>query len=527
MIRKWVSRALAAPFAFAVVGVAADAEAGVQRFAVIIGNNEGAAGEPTLKFAEQDASKMRDVLKDLGGFPAANITLLQGESADEARKAIAIANERIRQIVATPDEQAVLVLYYSGHADATNLHLGTSTLEVRELEQLARGSAANVRLVVVDACRSGALTRVKGGKKAPPVAVRTDTGLAGQGAIFMTASAAGEDAQESDALQGSFFTHYLVSGLRGAADKDGDGQITIDELYEHAEESTVRATSTSLAGTQHPTFRFEMRGRSPLVLSSPGSASNAGQLRFPSGKTYLVMVGGSNGPVLTEVSDTAAMRTVALRPGKYFVRARATDHLLEGTVEVKATSTVDVSDDMLSRATYARLARKGEGTVTLAHGPFAAYTFRTNIVDGGSLCHGGTLGYAFAPRYLEVAVATTLCRGGFENEYLEAIQDELGGTVAASYVFDVPVVSFGLGIRGGGGVLHETFTTRGRAPDRTTGFGSVGLVGGASIDVGEGFHFDASAAAETYFFLGENEEGESGIHARFTFRPSFGLGKWF
>ncbi len=68
-----------------------------------------------------------------------------------------------------------------------------------------RGSPASVRILIIDACRSGAITRVKGGRPAPPIAVFGDA-PSSEGVIVLTASTAGEDAQESDQLSGSFFT---------------------------------------------------------------------------------------------------------------------------------------------------------------------------------------------------------------------------------------------------------------------------------------------------------------------------------
>ena len=38
-------------------------------------------------------------------------------------------------------------------------------------------------------------------------------------------------AQESAAIGGSFFTHHFELGLRGAADADGDGQVTLAEAF--------------------------------------------------------------------------------------------------------------------------------------------------------------------------------------------------------------------------------------------------------------------------------------------------------
>jgi len=79
------------------------------------------------------------------------------------RAALISINDRIRTAGAT---ESMLIVYYSGHADAEALHLGATNFALTQLEQLVRGSPAAFRLLVVDACRSGALTRVKGGKPA-------------------------------------------------------------------------------------------------------------------------------------------------------------------------------------------------------------------------------------------------------------------------------------------------------------------------------------------------------------------------
>jgi hypothetical protein len=41
------------------------ARAGVERFAVIVGNNQGAAEDGPLQYAESDATRVYDVLRDL------------------------------------------------------------------------------------------------------------------------------------------------------------------------------------------------------------------------------------------------------------------------------------------------------------------------------------------------------------------------------------------------------------------------------------------------------------------------------
>jgi uncharacterized caspase-like protein len=250
-----------------VAWAAATAHAGVTRYALVVGDNRGERDEAELRYAEQDAERFAATLVDLGGFSPGNVVLLRGSDADTMRASLIGLNDRIR----TGGGEAMLIVYYSGHADADALHLDATKLALPQLEQLVRGSSATFRLMVLDTCRSGSLTRVKGGKPVPAFPIVLGDTLAADGVLFWTASGANEDAQESDDIKASFFTHYLVSGLAGPADSDHDGGVTTSEAFAYARESTLRATSRTLAGTQHPTFRDEVRGRTEVVLTQPGT----------------------------------------------------------------------------------------------------------------------------------------------------------------------------------------------------------------------------------------------------------------
>src|SRR5437868_14894755 len=124
--------------------------------------------------------------------------------------------------------------------------MGGTQLDLSELEQLVRGSAAGFRLLILDACRAGALARVKGGSPIPPFDIQLGERVAGEGAVFLTSSSASEDSQESDEIKSSFFTHALVSGLLGAADANGDGRVTLAESYRSPSDATLPPSSRSL-----------------------------------------------------------------------------------------------------------------------------------------------------------------------------------------------------------------------------------------------------------------------------------------
>jgi hypothetical protein len=513
---------------FAFAWLSSPARADVQRFAVLVGNDRGNGSDAALHYAETDATKVEAVLRDLGGFAPANVTVLHGESAETVRKTLVAVNDRIRATSSLPDTQTMLFVYYSGHADANALHLAGSRLELNELAQLVRGSAATFRLLVLDACRSGTLTRVKGGTQVPPFAIPPDPSLRGEGLAFLTASSALEDAQESDEIRGSFFTHALVSGLMGAADRDGDGNVVLDEAYRYAYEATLRATSRTYAGLQHPTFHYDFRGQDALVLTRLRNAPGRATLAFPANTGFLLLRDDPNGPVVAEVGPRDVARRLSLRPGRYFVRGRGVDVLFEGDVTLREAEDRTLALGELRRVEYARLVRKGGSDSTLAHGVEAGFTVRTRLPNAGRPCVGFAAGYRLELHDLGFVARLGACRSGSENAVVRATTDELDVSVAALRAWDLPWVTLALGLGAGAGVFFQRFETAGRAPSRDT-VAPFGLaVGSATLDVGGPWFVSADVRAETYFLrLQEDTRSAASTDVAFTVQGTATAGLHF
>lgn len=505
------------------------AQARVQRFAVIVGNDAGQGDDVKLRYAESDARKVAQVLRDLGGFEAADTHVLAGEDAATTRRTLISVNDRIRAAQALPDTQTLLFVYYSGHSDALALRLGASRFELRELAELVRGSPSTFRLLVVDACRSGVLTRVKGGRPVPAFDVSQTSRLRGEGLAFLTASSANEDAQESDEIRGSFFTHAFVSGLLGAADRDADGAVVLDEAYRYAHDATLRATSRSFAGTQHPTFAFEMRGQESLVLTRPQfSRSPRATIAFPSGTDFLVLSGGPEGAVVGEVFGADAGRTLSLRPGRYFVRGRGRDVLFEGRLDAAQGKVANVELTRLERVKYARLVRKGRSERRVAHAAELAGSARTALPNADTPCFGAILGYRAALEDVTLATRASFCSSGFENDTLSASTREYALDAGAEYAWDFSPATLALGLAGGAVVVQQSFSTSGSAPSRAATSPFAAASARVSRDLSSRLFAALEMRAEWYLLeLQSRSVSSSQLESAFAARASLGLGSQF
>jgi len=337
------------------------ATAGAQpaRFAVLVGANVGDAHEPVLRHAENDAARLAQTIRTLGDFPADQVLLMTGANATELRDSLIRLNARIRE-----QREAILVVFYSGHADGDSLHLAGTRLPMSELKALLVGSPAASRVLIVDACRSGALIHLKGAKPVAPFAVPVLDEPVPEGFAVLTSSTASEDSQESVTLGGSFFSYYLNSGLIGGADQDRDGAVTLSELYAFTSTETRVATARTPVGPQNPTFQFQLGGRRDLVLTRPGRRDlRLGGVRFAQAGRYVVQRWERAGlsPPVAEIAAPEGGAQIALPPGRYRVTLRGERTVSERDCDVLGGQIAPIEIAQMNRIDVGRVVRKGGG----------------------------------------------------------------------------------------------------------------------------------------------------------------------
>ncbi len=311
----------------------------VETYAIVVGSNTGGPGQTDLRYAEDDARRVGKLLTDLGGYTASAVEVLAHPTPDELRARIAKTREKLDALEAA-GRRTRLFFYYSGHARATALDLGKDQLPLAELRERLLAIKTTVTVIVLDACQSGAFSRVKGAEPAADFSFNSKQQLDATGIAVLASSSGSELSQESEQLKSSYFTHHLLVGLRGASDTNRDGLVTIDEAYRYAYHQTLLATAETAVGGQHVTLEVDLKGHGEVPMSFPRAATS--HIELPArleGKTLVEDKRSSTVIAETYKAKGAPVR-IAVAPGEYRILVRRGDTL--SRCEVSAGGVVDL-----------------------------------------------------------------------------------------------------------------------------------------------------------------------------------------
>ncbi|KFE69708.1 hypothetical protein [Hyalangium minutum] len=249
-----------------------------ERFVLIVGNNTSATlGRPPLQFADDDAAKYDTVFRLLA--PEAHVRVLTELDKDTARlfpqlqeraepptrARLQRAFEELSQLAreaAAQGKESELYFLFAGHGDVEKgkgfLELADGAFTADELEEALARVPVQRAHVVLDSCNSFFVLnpRKPGGRRyATPVDSAEAMGrrLPHVGVLLSTSAEA--EVYEWSELQSGIFSHAVRSGLLGAADADGDGAVTYEELAAFVE--------TASRDVKNPAFRPRVFARGP------------------------------------------------------------------------------------------------------------------------------------------------------------------------------------------------------------------------------------------------------------------------
>jgi hypothetical protein len=229
------------------------------RSALIVANYEYAdPGLRRLRAPASDAEALAGVLSDpeIGGF---EVRTLLNEPAHEV-------NLAVEEFFADRQPDDLLLVHFSCHgvkdedgelyfASANTLlrRLGATAVAAEFVNRRMNRTRSRRVVLLLDCCYAGAFERGMTARAGTGVSIEERFG--GRGRAVITASSAMEYAFEGDQLADSqelapsVFTSALVEGLEtGDADRDQDGMVALDELYDYVYDKVRRVTPNQTPG---------------------------------------------------------------------------------------------------------------------------------------------------------------------------------------------------------------------------------------------------------------------------------------
>ena len=311
----------------------------VERFALYVAANNGGKEREVLRYAASDAEKLKNTMQEIGGIDNKNSVILTEPNQVEVEKALQDFAEKVNSAKKSA-RRTEFIFYYSGHSDENALLLGEESFGYSQLKSAINSVPSDIHVVMLDSCFSGNFIRAKGGTRQKSFLVDESSIVSGH--AYLSSSSESEASQESDLIQSSFFTHALITGLRGAADSSGDNKVSLNELYYYAFNETLSQTEQSTIGTQHPSFDITLVGSGDLVLSDISTAESILVLNSDlQGKIY---IRNEDTKILVSEIKKSAGNSIplALPSGNYKVTMIQENQTLEANAKLKSGRSVSL-----------------------------------------------------------------------------------------------------------------------------------------------------------------------------------------
>jgi len=206
---------------------------------------------PRADFANDDARAFYDYAMRALGVKPENIKLLVDGDADEAEILRTFRNWLPSKVKPTTD----IYVFYSGHglptADGQGLYLippraakdviDDTAIPFSKINAAIQSAKPKSVTMILDACYSG---QARSGESlvasARPVQLKTENRLFPENFTVITASQNDQISSSNPDLQHGIFSYYLMKGMEGDADTNGDGKITLGEMQAYLVENVGR-----------------------------------------------------------------------------------------------------------------------------------------------------------------------------------------------------------------------------------------------------------------------------------------------
>ncbi len=282
-----------------------------------------------LQFAVRDADEMYTTLisPEGGQFPPEHVHKLVDEQVTLAN----LRRELEQWLPSVTQPSDRVMIYFAGHGfiSGGKAYLAPYDIDLKNIAQTAYlmstlGEVVGTsikgkwKVLITDACHSGAIT-----PEDDPAALNRNLLDLHSSLLSMTASRDREQSFESADWGGGhgIFTYYVVQGLHGAADTNGDGIVTADELTEYVHTNVRQATKER----QNPTSERGSFDPNMILAYNPTMAKGP-QLAAPRFGSLIIQANMDGTEVWVDgksvgvASKNQSLRLPGLLPGTHTIK---------------------------------------------------------------------------------------------------------------------------------------------------------------------------------------------------------------
>lgn len=246
------------------------------KLALLVGINEYVDSVISrLNFSVNDIEGFYEILADSekGKYDKGNIRILSDSRNEKPTRNNILSKLTTMSRSVNPEDS--ILFYFSGHgyekngksyllcSDSYTNTLEETAIPIELIRKTMENSLARIKIIVLDACHSGAIKGIK------------DSGImtkqffetffpAPEGFVVLTSCKQGECSFEWNEKGHGVFSYYLLEGLSGNADRDRDGIITITDAHAYTSEN-VKRWAFKKGLEQNPTLEAKISGDIPLV----------------------------------------------------------------------------------------------------------------------------------------------------------------------------------------------------------------------------------------------------------------------
>ena len=232
-------------------------------FALVIGISKyREEAIPAVKYASRDAEVIARYLENVGGIPRSNIKVLTDTSVTKSDLEAYIEDWLARRV----SKDSTVFIYYAGHGapdmESKEAYIvpyeghpdfQSKLYSLKKMYESLNKLPAREVIVMLDSCFSGTGGRSVTKSGARPLVISIENPVLASGKINVLAASTGSQiSSDYDSVKHGLFTYFILRGMRGEADKNGNGTIELGELYDYVKTNVSEKASLELNRDQTP-----------------------------------------------------------------------------------------------------------------------------------------------------------------------------------------------------------------------------------------------------------------------------------